>query len=50
MGSALFHLQEYEYALRCFEKARSLHGITLQAESVDNAIMQNDIGCCLMML
>lgn len=43
-------MDEFEYAFRCFEKARTAYGLNLEVESVDNAILQNNIGCCLMML
>jgi hypothetical protein len=36
--------------MRCFEKAKSLYGVNLAVESVENAILQNNIGCCRMML
>jgi tetratricopeptide (TPR) repeat protein len=50
MGVSLYHMEEYEYALRCFERARAVYGLNLEVESVENAILQNNIGCCLMML
>jgi hypothetical protein len=50
MGVSLYHMEEYEYALRCFEKAKSVQGTGLEADSFGNAILQNNSGCCLMML
>ena len=43
-------MEEYEYALRCFERAKVSYGVSLIVDSIDNAIFQNNIGCCLMML
>ncbi len=43
-------MEEYEYAFRCFEKAKSVFGLSLEVESIDNAVLQNNVGCCLMML
>lgn len=50
MGVCLYHMDEYQYAYRCFEKAKNIYGLSLDVESIDNAILQNNIGCCLMML
>lgn len=50
MGVCLYHMEEYEYAFRCFEKAKSVFGLSLEVESIDNAVLQNNVGCCLMML
>ena len=50
MGSCFYHLEEYDYAMRCFEKARSIYGLNIDIESLGNAILQNNIGCCLMMM
>jgi len=49
----LYHMQDYEYALRCFEKVRSFSfsvDTSPEAESLGSAVLQNNIGCCLMML
>ncbi len=46
MGSALYHMEEYELAARCFYKARFIRESTLGPNSVELAVISNNLGCC----
>ena len=49
MGEVLYNAEEYEFAARCFLKAREIREKLLGIESVDTATVFNNIGCCFFM-
>ena len=50
IGGCLFHSEEYEYALRCFLKAKELQSSFAQKDSEEVADLLNNLGCCYLKL
>lgn len=50
LGSVLFNMEEYEWSLRSFLKAREYRENLLGVESVDTATVFNNLGCCMFMI
>lgn len=46
-GSVLYHLKEYELALRAFMKAKELRENSIGSENIENAVIYNNMGCCM---
>mmetsp|Transcript_16047 Transcript_16047/g.7675 ORF Transcript_16047/g.7675 Transcript_16047/m.7675 type:complete len:94 (+) Transcript_16047:270-551(+) len=46
MASALFHMQEYELATRCYMAARNKRETTLGGDTIDCATVYNNLGVC----
>jgi hypothetical protein len=50
LGSAFFRVREYEWALRCYSKAKETREYTSGGDSLDTATVYNNMGvCCYMM-
>ncbi|CAD8168648.1 unnamed protein product [Paramecium pentaurelia] len=47
IGSVLYHMQEYELAVRAFMKARMIRESSIGDENIENAITFNNLGCAL---
>ncbi|CAD8150037.1 unnamed protein product [Paramecium octaurelia] len=47
IGSVLYHMQEYELAVRAFMKARMIRESSIGDENIENAITLNNLGCAL---
>ncbi|CAD8081559.1 unnamed protein product [Paramecium sonneborni] len=47
IGSVLYHMQEYELAVRAFMKARIIRESSIGDENIENAITFNNLGCAL---
>ncbi len=50
IGSVCFHIMEYEWAVRCFLKVRSIREKTQGGDTVDCATIYNNLGCCMLKL
>lgn len=50
MGSVFFNMEEYEWALRSYLKAREYRENCIGIETVDTATVFNNLGCCMLML
>ena len=50
LANCLYHLEEYEYALRCFLKIEALKSSNWNENSIENAMVENNIGCCYMIM
>lgn len=50
LGMVLYNTEEYEWALRCYLKAREFREQLLGIETVDTASVFNNLGCCMYML
>eukprot|EP01017_Pseudomicrothorax_dubius_P003155 TRINITY_DN10386_c0_g1_i2.p1 TRINITY_DN10386_c0_g1~~TRINITY_DN10386_c0_g1_i2.p1 ORF type:complete len:572 (-),score=163.12 TRINITY_DN10386_c0_g1_i2:87-1802(-) len=46
IGSVLYHTSDYEWALRCFLKAKEIREDLIGSDTVDTATVYNNIGCC----
>lgn len=50
LGNVLFRMQEYEFAIRCFLKARERRECTIGGDNVETASTYNNLGCCFNIL
>jgi hypothetical protein len=47
IGSVLYHLEEYTFALRAYLKAREIRESYIGGDTVDTATVYNNLGCCM---
>lgn len=46
LGSLLIRLREYEWAFRCFWKAKTIREYTIGGDTIDTATIYNNLGVC----
>ena len=46
LGSLMIRLREYEWAFRCFWKAKNIREYTIGGDTIDSAVIYNNLGVC----